>query len=347
MTEQPEAPLAAAPQRSFFVRRVDATLHFEVFFVTAIATIILVRSILAATGWPQLGGGRIHFAHLLWGGLGMLIAIILFIALEGRLWNALGALAAGIGFGLFIDELGKFVTSDNDYFFQPVIAIIYVIFVALFFLFRWLGNVKHLSPQTALVNAFDLAKEAVLRNMDEGERTDALVLLGQADQADPVVIALADMLRSLEMPEKPNPSPLQTAKRWLAGLYARLVKHLWFRVIVVGWFLFISLVGLLGGVGVDLNPSNMSFAEVGLSITGFVAGVLVVIGIVRGRRSRLVAYAWFERAVLVSILVGEFFEFYADQLGAVFGLIPLLLTFITIRYMIGAERKKLAAAATA
>ncbi|MEI6451051.1 MAG: hypothetical protein WCP98_14070, partial [Actinomycetes bacterium] len=92
MTEQPDAPVAAALKRSFFVRRVDATLHFEVFFVSAIATIILVRSILAATGWPQLGGGKIHFAHLLWGGLGMLIAIILFIALEGRLWNALGAL---------------------------------------------------------------------------------------------------------------------------------------------------------------------------------------------------------------------------------------------------------------
>jgi hypothetical protein len=140
MTERSDAPVAAAPKRSFFVRRVDATNQFEIFFVSAIVTILLVRGILAATGWPQLGGGKIHFAHLLWGGL---------------------------GFGLFIDELGKFITSDNDYFFQPVIAIIYVIFVGLFFLFRWLGSIKHLSPQTALVNAFDYAKEAVLRDMDE------------------------------------------------------------------------------------------------------------------------------------------------------------------------------------
>ena len=347
MTEQPDAAVAAAPKRSFFVRRVDATNHFEIFFVSAVATIILVRAILAATGWPQLGGGKIHFAHLLWGGLGMLIAIILFLAMEGRLWDALGALAAGIGFGLFIDELGKFITSDNDYFFRPVIAIIYVIFVGLFFLFRWLGSIKHLSPQTALVNAFDYAKEAVLRDMDEGERAEALFLLSRADQADPVVVALGDMLHSLEMPEKPNPSPLQTAMRWFAGLYARFVDRRWFRVIVVGWFVVISLAGLVGGLGVDLNPANMSFADVGLSVTGFVEGVLVVIGIVRGRHSRLVAYAWFERAVLVSILIGEFFEFYANQLTAVFGLIPLLLTFITIRYMIGEERKKLADAGTA
>ena len=116
------------------------------------------------------------------------------------MWRALGALAAGIGFGLFIDELGKFITSDNDYFFQPVIAIIYVIFVALFFLFRWLGSVKHLSPQVALVNAFDYAKEAVLRDMDESERVKALGLLSHADQTDPVVVSLGDMLRALDAP---------------------------------------------------------------------------------------------------------------------------------------------------
>lgn len=347
MTEQSDAPGAATPKRSYFVRRVDATNQFEIFFVSAIATILLVRGILAATGWPQLGGGKIHFAHLLWGGLDMLIAIILFLALEGRLWNILGALAGGIGFGLFIDELGKFITSDNDYFFQPVIAIIYVIFVGLFFLFRWLGGIKHLSPQTALVNAFDYAKEAVLRDMDEGERAEALYLLSQADQADPVVVSLGEMLRALDALAKPKASPFAKVKSWLAGSYARLVSHRWFRRLVVGWFLFLSLVGLVGGLRVDLDPSNITFAEAGLTVSGFVSGVLVVIGIVRGRHSRLTAYRWFERAVLVSILVGEFFQFYANQLSAIVSLLVLLLTVITIRYMIGAERRKLAEAATA
>ena len=340
MTEQPDAAVAARTGRSFFVRRDDAMALLEVFLVTAVGTILLVRALLAATGWPQLGGGKIHFAHLLWGGLGMLIAIILFLALQGRLWRTLGALAAGIGFGLFIDELGKFITSDNDYFFQPVIAIIYVIFVALFLLFRWLGSIKNLSPQMALVNAFDYAKEAVLRDLDERERVKALSLLGHADQTDPVVASLSDMLRALDGLAKPRTSPLARVTARLARTYARLVSRRWFRRLVVGWFVFLSLVSLLGAVVLVIDPAALTFAEAGSTLSALVSGALVVVGIIRGRHSRLTAYHWFERAVLVSILVGEFFEFYAQQLGALFGLLVLLLTFITIRYMIGEEQKK-------
>jgi hypothetical protein len=340
MPEQPDAAVAARTGRSFFVRRDDAMALLEVFLVTAVGTILLVRAILAATGWPQLGGGKIHFAHLLWGGLGMLIAIILFLALQGRLWRTLGALSAGIGFGLFIDELGKFITSDNDYFFQPVIAIIYVIFVALFLLFRWLGSIKHLSPQTALVNAFDYAKEAVLRDMDESEQVKALSLLGHADQTDPVVASLSDMLRALDGLAKPRTSAFARVKARLERTYARLVSRRWFRRLVVGWFVFLSLVSLLGAVFLVIDPAALTFAEAGSSLSALASGALVVVGIIRGRHSRLTAYRWYERAVLVSILVGEFFEFYAQQLGALFGLLVLLLTFITIRYMIGEEQKK-------
>jgi len=82
----------------------------------------------------------------------------------------------------------------------------------------------------------------------------------------------------------------------------------------------------------------------GAALSALASGALVVVGIIRGRHSRLTAYHWFERAMLVSILLGEFFQFYAHQFGALFGLLVLLLTFITIRYMIGEEQKKLAEA---
>lgn len=66
----------------------------------------------------------------------MCSALILALSFSGKRILQTVAVVGGIGFGTFLDELGKFVTSDNNYFFQPTIAIVYLIFVALFFLFR-------------------------------------------------------------------------------------------------------------------------------------------------------------------------------------------------------------------
>src|SRR6266550_2141930 len=96
--------------------------------VCAVLTILIVRTQLYLTNYPQLGGHGLHIAHLLWGGLLMLIALLVLLAFIGRHIQSSAALLGGIGFGTFIDELGKFITSDNNYFFQPAIPLIYIIF---------------------------------------------------------------------------------------------------------------------------------------------------------------------------------------------------------------------------
>src|SRR5438067_471684 len=53
------------------------------------------------TGFPRIGGGGRHVAHMLWGGLLMLIGLVLLLAVIGRRTKRLAAVIGGAGFGLF------------------------------------------------------------------------------------------------------------------------------------------------------------------------------------------------------------------------------------------------------
>src|SRR3954447_26443342 len=112
-------------------RRLDLSSQQDTVLVCAVATILVIRLQLWLTHYPQLGGGKLHIAHLLWGGMGMLIALILLLSFVGRSLRTPAAVVGGIGFGFFIDEVGKFITSDNDYFFKPAVGVIYVVFILL------------------------------------------------------------------------------------------------------------------------------------------------------------------------------------------------------------------------
>ena len=112
-----------------FVRNLDAFYYAEVFLVCAVSAILGIRLFLHMTGYPQIGGSSLHIAHMLWGGLLMLVSIIMLMAFIGRRAELWAAVLGGAGFGTFIDEVGKFVTSDNNYFFEPSVAIMYVVMV--------------------------------------------------------------------------------------------------------------------------------------------------------------------------------------------------------------------------
>src|SRR5690606_1453271 len=69
---------------------------------------------------------------------GILTVAFLLVLLAETRNKLFAALLGGIGFGLFIDEIGKFVTNDNDYFYEPAIGLMYVSFLLIWLLARLL-----------------------------------------------------------------------------------------------------------------------------------------------------------------------------------------------------------------
>ena len=55
--------------RHLFARNIEAGNLLESFLVSAVASVLAIRSFLYLTGYPQLSGRGLHIAHLLWGGL--------------------------------------------------------------------------------------------------------------------------------------------------------------------------------------------------------------------------------------------------------------------------------------
>src|SRR5437588_10194847 len=174
-------------------RNIEIRALLDTFFVCAIATILVIRLQLWATHYPKLGGGKLHIAHLLWGGLGMLIAIVLLLSFLGRARRHTGAILGGIGFGFFIDEIGKFVTSDNDYFFHPAAGMIYIVFILLLLTIRTLGWRHRWTPAECLSNAMQLLSDSMQRSLSRRERELTHELLLRSDPSDPLVPELKAM----------------------------------------------------------------------------------------------------------------------------------------------------------
>lgn len=322
-----------------FVRNFRSGDLFEAFLVTAAVTILMVRGYLALTGYPQLGNDVLHIAHVLPGGLLMVAAIVLTLGFLNKEARAIAAVAGGIGFGLFIDELGKFLTKDVNYFFEPTVALIYVTFVVLFLIFRWIEE-RRATEQEYVINAIEAIKEVALHDLDRAERKMALAYLKHGSRNDPAVRKLRELLGDIKPASDEEPGFLVRCYRRLGREYRKLVRRPWFNRAVITLFVAGSVISLGWAVFHILDRADhVTFSEWGELLSTAAAGILVLLGafrLVRGQR--LAAYVMFQRSVLVYLLVTQFFVFYREQFAGLAGLIWALIVLVVLQYAIRQER---------
>jgi hypothetical protein len=321
----------------YFARNIDAGDLLEMFLISAVFSILLIRLYLHLTGYPQVSVGRIHIAHMLWGGFLLMTSTVIAITFLNKEAKRIAAVVGGVGFGTFIDELGKFVTADNDYFFEPAIAIIYIIFVALFFLFRFIEHSVEITKKEYAINALELSKDVLLHDMDEAERKEALHLLTKSNPKDPGVIALKHMLHEITALPTPEPSLYTRLNRSTRDFYQKVIRNQRFTTSVVWFFSFVSVFNVVTAF-FDILSEN-SFITIAHFATSFASFLLVGRGIYMLRRARrLEAYSAFKWALLTSILLTQVFAFYTQQLAAILGLTISIFVLNILQYVIAQEK---------
>lgn len=314
----------------------------DTFLVAAVLTILTIRVYLKAANYPQIGGRGLHVAHVLWGGLGMMIAIVILLAFLGEQAQRLAAVVGGIGFGAFIDELGKFVTADNNYFFKPTAALVYTILVVIFLATRQIRRVRRLTPEENLVNAIDLSKDLATDTLSLAERDRALTLLAAADQANLMVAPLrAQFLAASGIDE--GRSRVTSIAAAGQRRYGALVATRWFHRAIAAIFILEGLVVVQGTIAMVLGRGGPG--SLLQEVSSLIVGGVTTVGVVSLRQSRLRAYRWFEFAVLVDLLLAQPFTLLAAGFAGLVKVFIDLALLVTLRYMIGQEKQLAARAA--
>lgn len=196
------------------VQRENAVRYLMISMFSFVATVSLVRSFLALTGYPQIGSGTLHIAHVLWGGLILYIAAILpLIYLNPRLHN-FGAILSGVGMGLFIDEVGKFITRQYDYFFPAAAPIMYVFFLLLVILVTMIRRPKAVDGRAELVQALEIVREQLYRPLESDEREHIELDMSYVIESDPDTLHQDMAKRMLEIIRSDPRTASETRPAW-------------------------------------------------------------------------------------------------------------------------------------
>jgi hypothetical protein len=329
-----------ARERKFTLRTVDVRRNLDVFLVCAVAAVLGNRTFLIITGYPQLGNGTLHISHAIWGALMMAVAIIIAVAFLPPFTRTFVAFLGGAGFGWFIDELGKFITRKVNYFFQPTIALIYIVFVVMYLVFRSIQGRRY-GPDEAVLNGLEAVKSAAIGRLDETRRRSTLALLDETGASSPIADHVRAVLHDVPALPPHEPGPFERFGMAARARYHTLTEKSGFARFVSALLVTVALLKVATVVLLAFDHSAVrGFSEWASVVSSMVAGVLIIIGALRLHHSRVEGYVWFERGLLVEILVTQVFVFAQEQLAGIADLAITVVLWVMVRSALRAERER-------
>jgi hypothetical protein len=302
----------------------------NLFIFSGIATVVTTRTFLFLTGYPQIGSGSgLHIAHVLFGGLLMMIALMLLFTFIPHVRFLFGtAIIGGVGFGLFIDEVGKFVTKDVNYFYEPAFVIMYVIFFSMFVVYRIVKR-QGISQDEYLLNSIELLKESTRRKLSPSERQQALKYLTHCT-ADSILIPSLASYYAKFSPQPQNPSFKESV---ISRLHA-IAEWKWFAKLLTLYFIFEAIILIFYAAFFFTTDGFVNTSETVILISCFVRGGLILYGAMQLHKSPSRTYSLFWYATVISITVVELFRLFDDPLYAFVWLLIDGLLLLSLNYLI-------------
>jgi hypothetical protein len=335
------------------VRRERGEIYLLITLLSFGASVALTRLFLELTGYPQIGGSTLHIAHVLWGGLLLFFAALLPLIYANRWVYWVEAILSGLGVGLFIDEVGKFITQTNDYFYPAAAPIVYAFFLLIVLIYLQTRRPKRRDARAELYRAFDSLSEVLDRDLDQDERNDLesrlrfVERVGEAEGLSRLASELLEFLDSdaIRITSK-RALLLEKVESWFLIFEKRWITRDRFRAVLAGGLLALSVATLLNfarlligaqmperleswltlwfetGRVTDVQSLLWLLTRVGLEgIVGlliFLSAILLIVG--KDRWGQAIAYF----SLLISLTVTNLLVFYFEQFSTI---IPAVIQF--------------------
>ena len=346
------------------VLREQAEQYLLVSLIGFAGSVILTRLFLELTGYPRIEYGELHIAHVLWGGLFLFVAALLPLIYANRWALFWSALFSGIGFGLFIDEVGKFITSSNDYFYPPAAPIIYAIFLITVLIYLNVRRPRRLTPRQNLYHALHSIEELLDSDLDEEEKFHLENRLKEIEtQAeDPNLRLLAGALlgyminEHLTLAARREPFFIRLIRTINGKIDQQLTRgrHRLLLIVGLGATGVVSVIGLVNliifffalfrgrEVSLFFNPEEFPFINsptwimIRIALQGIVGvlSLLAVFYFIRRRDDHAVLVAVL--GLTISLTVVNILVFYLDQFSAI---VSVSLEFVLLLAVIAYRRR--------
>lgn len=340
------------------IKRENAADLILILMISGLITLLVTRFYLQLRGWPTISFGVWHIAHANWGGILMVIGCMLTLIFHGEKIRKTSAIVSGMGWGLFVDEVGKYITKNNDYWFQPAIIIIYISFIILYLIYRHLEINQLQDTKTLLYTAITKLEDVAENELDDNEKREMVKNLEKVirKEKDLNIKNLAKGLKLFfekQETKKINPNSWWRVLITKTGYYS-YNKFFKTRMVTYGLVVYASVWAIdriQETIRILINPQKMQMLQkfsdgydlisksdfymmTGKIFFDLIAAIFFVMGIFfMTTKKKFKGLRFFQMGLIVSIFLSSVFKLYFEQFSEVWVLATSIILFFVISKM--------------